>query len=224
MELHDLLDIRHGVTAIIGSGGKTTMLYTLAEELSRLGRVLCCTTTHIFPPTHMPVLIDRTEEQLQKAADCAGCICVGSAGRDGKLGPLTRSLEEMARDWEYVLAEADGSRGLPLKAHAPYEPVVPPCAGLTVLVAGCGGLGRPIREAVHRPELFCRLTGRSPGDIASPEAAAEALRAEGLGDLVFLNQADSPRRRSAGLALAKNLDRPVFLGALQKGVWEACVL
>ena len=120
--------------------------------------------------------------------------------------------------------EADGARGLPLKAHAPHEPVVPPCAGLTVLVAGCGGLERPIREAVHRPELFCRLTGRSPEDIASPEAAAEALRAEGLGDLVFLNQADSPRRRSAGLALAKNLDRPVFLGALQKGVWEACVL
>ena len=224
MELHDLLDIRHGVTAIIGSGGKTTMLYTLAEELSRLGRVLCCTTTHIFPPTHMPVLIDPTEEQLQKAADCAGCICVGSAGRDGKLGPLTRSLEEMARDWEYVLAEADGSRGLPLKAHAPYEPVIPDCAGQTILVVGSGGLGRPVREAVHRPEIFCRLARCGDGDAADPARTAAALRAEGLGDKVFLNQADSPDRQEAALALAERLDRPAFIGALKRKEWRPCAL
>ena len=223
MELWELLGVKPGVTAIIGSGGKTTMLHTLAAELSRRGRVLCCTTTHIRIPGHLPVLLGPTEEALEQASSLP-CLCAGSGAGEGKLGPLSTPLADLARRWDYVLVEADGARGLPLKAHAPHEPVVPPCAGLTVLVAGCGGLGRPIREAVHRPELFCRLTGRSPGDIASPEAAAEALRAEGLGDLVFLNQADSPRRRSAGLALAKNLDRPVFLGALQKGVWEACVL
>ena len=44
MELAPLLGIQKGVTAIIGSGGKTTLLRTLASELP--GRVLLCTSTH----------------------------------------------------------------------------------------------------------------------------------------------------------------------------------
>ena len=136
----------------------------------------------------------------------------------------TRSLEEMARDWEYVLAEADGSRGLPLKAHAPYEPVIPDCAGQTILVVGSGGLGRPVREAVHRPEIFCRLARCGDGDAADPARTAAVIRAEGLGDKVFLNQADRPDRQEAALALAERLDRPAFIGALKRKEWRPCAL
>ena len=57
MELSAALCIRPGVTAIIGSGGKTTLLYALARVLSADARVLVCTTTHILPPEHMPVLL-----------------------------------------------------------------------------------------------------------------------------------------------------------------------
>lgn len=35
MTLSQLLDIRPGVTAVIGGGGKTTLLRTLGEELAR---------------------------------------------------------------------------------------------------------------------------------------------------------------------------------------------
>ena len=43
MALADLLDIRPGVTAVIGGGGKTTLLRTLGEELATGGkRVLLC--------------------------------------------------------------------------------------------------------------------------------------------------------------------------------------
>ena len=124
MELWELLEIRQGVTALIGSGGKTTMLYTLAEELQRRGRVLCCTTTHILPPGHMPVLTDPTAAQLAQGA-ALPCLCAGSSAVGGKLGPLAVPMEELAARWDYVLVEADGSRGLPLKAHAPHEPVIP---------------------------------------------------------------------------------------------------
>ena len=224
MELWELLGVRPGVTAVIGSGGKTTMLDTLAEELSRRGRVLCCTTTHIRIPSHLPVLVDPGREELLGAARTHPCLCAGSAAGEGKLGPLSVPLASLAQHWDYILAEADGARGLPLKAHAPHEPVIPPEAGRTILVVGTAGLGRPIREAVHRPEIFCRLTGLSPEDAASPEAVAAALRRENLGDLVFLNQADCPERRAAGRELAKYLDRPAFLGALMRGEWEPCAL
>ena len=47
--LSDILDIKKGITAIIGSGGKTTLMIKLAKELSQKGKVIICTTTHIYP-------------------------------------------------------------------------------------------------------------------------------------------------------------------------------
>ena len=50
MELAGLLGVRPGVTAVIGSGGKTTLLRTLGTALAAEGhRVLLCTTTKIYP-------------------------------------------------------------------------------------------------------------------------------------------------------------------------------
>ncbi|MDY4216977.1 MAG: hypothetical protein SOY10_06875 [Collinsella sp.] len=43
------------MTAIIGSGGKSTLLKALGLELMRAGgRVLLCTTTHMFPVAGVP--------------------------------------------------------------------------------------------------------------------------------------------------------------------------
>ena len=45
MDFPKLLGLRPGGTAVIGSGGKTTLLRILAEELS--GTVILTTSTHI---------------------------------------------------------------------------------------------------------------------------------------------------------------------------------
>ena len=50
MPLAPLLRIGRGVTAIIGGGGKTTLLYMLTEELRKKGSVLLCTSAHIRIP------------------------------------------------------------------------------------------------------------------------------------------------------------------------------
>ena len=53
--LASALRIESGITAIIGSGGKSTLLKTLGLELMRAGgRVLLCTTTHMFPVAGVP--------------------------------------------------------------------------------------------------------------------------------------------------------------------------
>lgn len=49
MELRELLEIGPGLTALIGGGGKTTLMYHLASELRQQGTVLVCTTTKIWP-------------------------------------------------------------------------------------------------------------------------------------------------------------------------------
>ena len=50
MNISALLEVEKGVTALIGGGGKTTLMYTLAEELRRRGTVLVTTSTHIQRP------------------------------------------------------------------------------------------------------------------------------------------------------------------------------
>ena len=76
MELAKLLDIRPGVTAAVGSGGKTTLLRTLGEELARAGHtVLLCTTTKIFPFDGLPCA--RTEEELEKLRRKHRLLCAG---------------------------------------------------------------------------------------------------------------------------------------------------
>ena len=50
MKLASLLQVGRGVTAIIGGGGKTTLMETLAGELSKKGRVIITTSTHIRRP------------------------------------------------------------------------------------------------------------------------------------------------------------------------------
>ena len=45
MEISRILQIQKGITAIIGGGGKTTLMLTLAQALSRQGRVIVTTST-----------------------------------------------------------------------------------------------------------------------------------------------------------------------------------
>ena len=215
----DLLSTGRGVTALIGGGGKTTAMYTLARELSPRGTVLCCTTTRILPPDHLPVLLSPGEEAVSAALADHGCACLGTPAENGKLSAPELPMARLAALADYVLVEADGSRGLPLKAHLPHEPVIPDCAVQTVLLAGASGFGRPIREAVHRPERYCALSGASPGDTATPRNLAAVLAAEGLGDRVFVNQADTAEALALAGELAALLPWPVCAGSLQRGKW-----
>lgn len=48
----EALGIKKGVTAIIGSGGKSSLLKSLSLELSQKGSVLLTTSTHILPFSH----------------------------------------------------------------------------------------------------------------------------------------------------------------------------
>ena len=50
--LSEALGIKKGVNAVIGSGGKSSLLKSLSLELSQKGSVLLTTSTHILPFSH----------------------------------------------------------------------------------------------------------------------------------------------------------------------------
>lgn len=233
------LKIEPGITAIIGSGGKSTLLKALGLELMRAGgRVLLCTTTHMLPVAGVPW--DGSSRRLDAApwkpgaAHVPGCTCEACAGlvrgsicqagvlapETGKLSAPAEPLGELAQHFDYVLAEADGSKRLPLKAHAAREPVIPAATANVVWVVGASGLGKPINEAVHRPELFCERCGCELTDIATPERIAQVLNAElqalrPCAARVMLNQVDTLADPTMADRFEAALGRPIVATSLK---------
>ena len=205
-EFAEALQVRPGLTAIIGGGGKTTLLYRLARELEGRGSVIVTTSTHIFKPMDLPFALT--------AGKVSGILCVGMPCENGKLSAPQQSFRELTALADYVLVEADGSAGRPLKTHAPHEPVIPPEADQVICVVGASGLNRPAAVKVHRPERFIALSG---SETATPETVAAVLKKEALHTRVLINQADSPERIDAAGKLARLLGCPVTVASLQKG-------
>lgn len=220
MELARLLDIRPGITALIGSGGKTTLMYTLARELARQGRVIVTTSTKIYRPNILFTLISPGKADILSAFAHRKVLCVGAPGPEGKLTAPELSFGELAALADYVLVEADGSKGRPLKAHASHEPVIPQEANQSILVLGADGFGKPVSEVCHRPELFAKIANLREKDLVTPESLAKVLNFEGLSNRVFINQVETEE----ALALAKNLGAwlacPVVAGSLRKGEYQ----
>ena len=221
MELSRLLGIRTGVSGIIGSGGKTTLLRTLGEELP--GRVILCTTTHILPFPGLELYTGTSAEELDEILKRHRLVCVGRRSPEGKLTAPELSIKQLAELAGYVLVEADGSRQLPIKAHASYEPVIPPESGQVVCVVGASGFGRRVEETVHRPEVFCRLTGAGPEESVTPVLVARAIVQEGLARQVFLNQVECPEDWARAEEFARVLEDggiSVVAGSLRGKVYR----
>lgn len=221
--LAELLEIRPGVTAVIGGGGKTTLLRTLGGELSQDYTVLLCTTTKIFPFPDIPCA--RSEEELTRLRERCRLLCAGQEvpGTGGKLTAPPVSMARLAEWFDYVLVEADGSAHRPMKAHAPHEPVIPLEANQVICVVGASGFGQPIRDAAHRPEQYARLAVVEETALITPETEAAVLKAENLHHRLFVNQADTPEALETVKQLAVLMDGPILAGSLQRGAYFKCL-
>lgn len=214
MDFAALLDIHPGVICLTGSGGKTTLAHRLAAALP--GRVIFCTTTRIYPSDTLPVLVDPRVSQLGKALSSHRAVCIGSPAPMGKLAAPSLPLSVLARLAEYVVVEADGSKGKPLKAHLPHEPVLPPGRSKTILLVGASGFGQPILQAAHRPDQFAVLCGQPLQTPVTAPLLAKVLLAEGRFDAVIVNQVQDATTRREAEVLASLLPVPVFAGQVRE--------
>ena len=219
MDIFALLGVERGVTALIGGGGKTTLMYTLAEELRHRGTVVVTTSTHIQRPEQYPVL--TAADDVAAALAEHGAVCVASESPEGKLCAPALSFEALAALADFVLVEADGSKRLPLKAHAPHEPVIPVNARRIIYVVGADGFGRPIRQVCHRPERYAALCGAAEDDLVTPALEAAVLHAEGYDTgWVYINKVETPEDWRNAEALAALLPGKVIAGSLWERVYR----
>ena len=221
MRMSDGLCIPRGITAVVGGGGKTSLIWRLATELSEDARVLITTTTHIRPP-ECRVLLAPTREQIREAFIQTRLLAIGDPTEDGKLAMPSALYRDFSSLADYILVEADGSRGLPLKAPADHEPVLPEETRLTIAVAGMSCAGQTIQEAAHRPALYAERAGVAETAMVTPGMVAERLMSpEGQHKgvtgpfLVVLNQSDTPERITFARQVAGLLPIDSVLTALQ---------
>ena len=117
MQIAPLLHVGRGVTAIIGGGGKTTLMETLAGELSKKGKVIITTTTHIYRPEQYETLLDADEAAVSAALERSGIVCVASQAESGKLCAPWLSMGTLAQLADFVLGKFSGEE-LPIMKSA----------------------------------------------------------------------------------------------------------
>lgn len=148
---------RDRIFSIVGAGGKTTTMHRLAKELSGQGaRVLMTTTTHLWCPKEQFVEVKEAEDlrRVRKMLEVERCLTVGRRVPGNKItGIGERLYPELVRIPDYLIVEADGAKGLPLKVPAEHEPVIFPGSDVVIGVIGLDSLNRPVGEICHRPEL-----------------------------------------------------------------------
>lgn len=206
-QLCEFFDIRPGITALIGGGGKTSTMYALAEELRKIGSVIVCTSTHIICPPQYP-FFPRLSEKL------ASGEVVSTGSVDGhKLSTPEQSFDELTRFADYVLVEADGSRQLPLKAHAPHEPVIPKETTKVIVIIGIDGLGKHIKDVAHRPELYAAIVNADVNAVVTAEMIRDVVITYPRCDGIVINKSDDPEALEKALRLAALFKVPAAITA-----------
>ena len=203
------------MTAIIGGGGKSTLLHALADELSKHARVIVATSTKMYVPDWCPVLLSAELGDVESALATSPLVCVGSIHEPtGKLDAPRVAFSDLTGIADYVLVEADGAKKLPLKAHAEHEPVIPACANRVVYVVGIDGVGAPISQTCHRPELYAQLASASVDETVTPEMVATVLESESLHDVVLINKVETESDWQKAENIAALVKTPVIAGSL----------
>ncbi|HBF42154.1 MAG TPA: putative selenium-dependent hydroxylase accessory protein YqeC [Desulfobacteraceae bacterium] len=210
-----------GVISLVGAGGKTTIMFRLANEFAQHGEsVMTTTTTKIFMPSKdqsSKIIISSSAvnvvEQSKKYLEKYRHLTASRGylpSHDKLTGFDSEDIEDIWRSdvFKWIIVEADGAARKPLKAPAHHEPVIPVCSKWVIAVVGMDAVGKPLLDKwVFRPEIYSGITGLSLGETVKEESIARALTHENgimkgcpshAVRVVFLNKADAPDLRAYG--------------------------
>jgi len=181
--LFRILDLgRKENIGLVGGGGKSTLMMALARELRGMGRrVVTTTTTKIWQDqareAHMVCLTDQDSGWMNTISNGLtqyGHVALGKGFTpDGKIeGVHPECIDQLfkLRTLDCIIVEADGSRGRPLKAHLPEEPLIPASCTKVIALLGADTIGKRMASGmVFRKEQFSSITGIGPDEEIDPE-------------------------------------------------------
>ncbi len=225
MGLADRLERGGGaVVALVGAGGKTSLLFALAlEAAARWGpeRVIVTTTTHIFEPSadDFPPLggapsFPRPGLRLCLTADPAEAVALAKASLAGaaaapRTAPPGASGTLLCVGGGLLDPAAPGGRrklrGIPPEWVAQVARRLP---GTLVLVEADGAAGRPLKApAAHEPVIpdaaAVVLAVAGMDALGRPLDAAHVHRPELVGELTGLHQGQAIRPHDVAVVLLR---------------------
>lgn len=184
--LRDVLKIKPGqCVAVIGAGGKTSLMFQIASQFSR---AVISTSTHllgdqgVLADSHVVLLPDALIELSDMRKNDGVTLLTGPLDKQKYrfLAPTHNQLDKILLGCRQYgipfFIEADGARHRSIKAPDEHEPAIPEFSDTVLLVAGLSVLGKPLSDKiVHRPEIFSRLGGIGLGDAISAESIINVL-------------------------------------------------
>lgn len=140
------------IIAVVGSGGKTTYIKNEAKKYHAQGlKVFVTTSTHMAAEKDTVISDDANE--IIRVLNEKGYVMAGLRHGE-KIQELSKeTYQKVCEHSDVVLIEADGSKHLPIKFPAKYEPVIYENVTEIVVVCGLHALGKPLKEVAHRLEL-----------------------------------------------------------------------
>ncbi len=175
MELTEAFGLpNHAIVAVVGGGGKTSLVFSLAREAHGQGRKAMVTTSTRFTrpggSDDFQLLATSDAEALSHVRSASWerplIVTTGDAARGRLLGLEEATIDGLAGLGLGLIAiEADGSRGRHFKAPGDNEPIIPASTTDVVVSLGLDILGKPLTEEfVHRPERVMAITGGVEGE------------------------------------------------------------
>lgn len=201
----ECLCLSDGDYSFVGSGGKTSLINSLASELP-CKKVVITTTTHIYVPSWCAAVDPVNADSLDRFLEKQRVIAVGSASVAGKLATPKISFETLRNKADIVLNEADGSKGYPVKVPNSTEPVYPSNVGNIVCVAGMSALGKLKSEACFRYNGEDNDSPINEEDVFRFVCGKHGVlwnMPEGVPLTVVLNQADDHEKEDAAYRISQ---------------------
>jgi molybdenum cofactor cytidylyltransferase len=178
------------VITVIGGGGKTSTLLTLAKELRLKQKNFFITTTTKMAARELaafPIVygehFDKLLEEIRKALPKKNCIGLATRlNSSGKILGIPAQwidiLTSLYPDF-YFLVEGDGAAQKPFKIPGEHEPVIPSSTRLVVGIIGAEIIGQRLTESnVHRAQLMSQLFNVPLGKELSLNVIADVLTSQ----------------------------------------------
>ena len=156
------------IIAVVGSGGKTTLIKKLAARYRREGKnVLVTTTTHMF--IEDDTLLTDDADTIIGALRETGYAMAGIPDGQKFKALSQETFHAVCAHADVVLVEADGSKRLPLKYPNAAEPVIPENTDEIIVVCGLNAIGQKAKDVCHRLELVKECLGIENNTLITPE-------------------------------------------------------
>ena len=227
------------IISFVGAGGKTTMIFKLAQELRQNNKVLVTTTTKIFFPLEDRYDFISTDSKMlpnyiEMKENGIYILGLGVNQENKILGLSSKELDELAPYFDYILIEADGAKKKQLKGWNDTEPVIYRKTTKTIGIIDIQAMKMEINEDnVHRSKIFCELSGAVQGEAVRIEHLLKTvinplgLFKAALGEkILYINKVEKQSDIIFAKSLAqevnlydKKLIDKVFWGSLKTGMY-----